>query len=103
GSDCTGTSNRQGARSVTQFELLPKPPELGYFPRAHERPIETPWPNWTMMLRTSSSHEEGCNRYWSIMTKRFEGDENGHVQKLVTVDLEWSKDASGKMVFEEIA
>src|SRR4051812_9084795 len=55
GSDCTGTSNRHGAKSVTQFELLPQPPDLGYFPRAAERPAQTPWPNWPMMLRSSSS------------------------------------------------
>jgi glutamate synthase (NADPH/NADH) small chain len=102
GSDCTGTSNRHGAKSVTQFELLPKPPDLGHFPRAAERPSHTPWPYWTMMLRTSSSHEEGCDRHWSILTKEFRGDANGHVESLVTVVIEWSTDASGKQNFKEV-
>jgi len=103
GSDCTGTSNRQGARSVTQFELLPKPPDLGYFPRAAQRPEHTPWPNWTMMLRTSTSHKEGCDRHWSILTKEFQADEQGHVKSLVTVEIEWTTDAGGRQIFKEIA
>ena len=82
GSDCTGTSNRHGATSVTQFELLPKPPDLGYFPPPAERPVNSPWPYWTMMLRTSSSHKEGCDRHWSILTKEFQADEAGHVKNL---------------------
>jgi glutamate synthase (NADPH/NADH) small chain len=102
GSDCTGTSNRQGALSVTQFELLPQPPDLGHFPRREERPAHTPWPNWTMMLRTSSSHEEGCNRHWSILTKEFRGDAQGHVESLVTVTIEWITDASGRQTFREV-
>src|SRR5574340_1815311 len=78
GSDCVGTSNRQGAASVTQFELLPQPPE-------HEnKPLI--WPYWPTKLRTSSSHEEGCLRDWSIGTKRFEGA-NGKVNKLIAVRL----------------
>ena len=60
GSDCTGTSNRHGCASLTQFELLPQPPDVGPFPRAGQRPASTPWPNWPMILRTSTSHEEGC-------------------------------------------
>jgi glutamate synthase (NADPH/NADH) small chain len=80
GSDCVGTSNRHGAKSVTQFELLPKPPE--------GRPSNQPWPFWPMKLRTSSSHEEGCDRHWSILTKRFNGSE-GRVTSLVTVNIEW--------------
>jgi glutamate synthase (NADPH) small chain len=86
GSDCVGTSNRHKAKSVTQFELLGKPPL--------ERAAATPWPNWPMMLRTSSSHEEGCERQWAINTKAFLGDENGHVKSLQIVDVVWE---GGKM------
>jgi glutamate synthase (NADPH) small chain len=85
GSDCVGTSNRQGAASVTQFELLPQPPE-------HEnKPLV--WPYWPIKLRTSSSHEEGCERDWSVATKRFEG-RDGKVERLVAARLEWK---DGKM------
>ena len=86
GSDCVGTSNRQGAASVTQFELLPKPPE-----REDKSLV---WPNWPIKLRTSSSHEEGCARDWSVATKRLEG-ENGKVKKLVAMRVEWK---DGRMV-----
>ncbi len=79
GSDCVGTSNRHGARSVTQFELLPMPPDV------ERNPV---WPYWPTRLRTSSSHEEGVNRDWSIATKEFIGDK-GHVTALKTVRLEW--------------
>jgi glutamate synthase (NADPH/NADH) small chain len=79
GSDCVGTSNRHGAKSVTQFELLPMPPD----PQLN--PV---WPYWPTRLRTSSSHEEGVNRDWSIATKEFVGD-NGKVKALKTVRLEW--------------
>ena len=80
GSDCVGTSNRHGARSVTQFELLPKP----------EDPERNPvWPNWPIRLRTSSSHEEGANRDWAVATKEFIGDA-GRVKELKAVRLEWS-------------
>ncbi len=89
GSDCVGTSNRHGAASVTQFELLPQPPDLGSFPRAADRPAASPWPYWTMMLRTSTSHEEGCNRHWSILTKEFRQDAQGNVESLVTCTIEW--------------
>lgn len=102
GSDCTGTSNRQGAASVTQFELLPTPPDLGPFPRRDQRPEHSPWPYWTMMLRTSSSHEEGCDRHWSILTKEFRGDDDGNVQSLVTVTIEWYKDDAGRQTFREV-
>ncbi len=85
GSDCVGTSNRQGAASVTQFELLPQPPER------ENKPLI--WPYWPTKLRTSSSHEEGCLRDWSVGTKRFEGA-NGKVNKLIAVRLEWK---DGKM------
>ncbi len=73
GSDCVGTSNRHGAASITQFELLPQPPE------SENKPLV--WPNWPIKLRTSSSHEEGCDRDWSVTTKRFEG-RDGKVEKL---------------------
>ena len=84
GSDCVGTSNRHGAASVTQFELLPMPPD------ADRNPV---WPYWPVRLRTSSSHEEGVQRDWSIATKEFVG-ENGRVQALRAVRLEWK---DGKM------
>lgn len=67
GSDCVGTSNRRGAASVTQFELMPKPPD--------SRSVSMPWPTYPMTLKTTSSHEEGANRHWSIATKAFIGDE----------------------------
>jgi glutamate synthase (NADPH/NADH) small chain len=89
GSDCVGTSNRQGAASVTQFELLPQPPEQ------ENKPLV--WPYWPIKLRTSSSHEEGCSRDWAIATKRLEGA-NGKVEKLIAVRVEWK---DGKM--QEIA
>ena len=81
GSDCVGTSNRQGAFSVTQFELLPKPPE--------GRTDYMPWPTYPMVLKTTSSHEEGADRKWAVSTKEFIGDENGNLKALKIVDLEW--------------
>ncbi|HYD49130.1 MAG TPA: glutamate synthase subunit beta [Terriglobales bacterium] len=95
GSDCLGTSNRQGAIAVHQFELLPQPPENRVNGVA-------PWPYWPMILRTSSSHEEGVIRDWSINTKRFSGDEHGHVKKLHGVRLEWTTNGSGRPVMSEI-
>lgn len=80
GSDCHGTSLRQGAKSVLSIELLPKPPLA--------RMNNNPWPEWQRILRTSSSHEEGGNREWSVLTKGFSG-ENGHVRKVHLVRLEW--------------
>ena len=95
GSDCVGTSNRQGAASVTQFELLPKPPV--------SRTDEMPWPTYPMLLKTTTSHEEGANRQWSIATKAFIGDENGNLKALKIVDLEWSSPAPGQPArFNEI-
>ncbi len=87
GSDCVGTSNRHGAKSITQIEVLSKPP-VG-------RAESTPWPNWPMMLRTSSSHDEGCERQWAINTKAFIGDEEGNLKALQIVEIEWK---DGKMV-----
>jgi len=81
GSDCVGTSNRQGAATVTQFELMPKP--------ANERNNTMPWPTYPMILKTTSSHEEGANRHWAIATKAFLGDENGKLKAIKVVDLEW--------------
>lgn len=80
GSDCVGTSNRHGAASVAQFELLPQPPEREATPLV--------WPYWPVKLRTSSSHEEGCDRDWSVATKRFEG-KDGKVEKLIAARVEW--------------
>jgi glutamate synthase (NADPH/NADH) small chain len=81
GSDCVGTSNRQKAKSVTQFELLPKPPT--------ERNKIMPWPTYPMLLKTTSSHEEGCDRKWSVSAKAFIGDANGKLKAISLVDLEW--------------
>ena len=95
GSDCVGTAIRQGALSVHQLELMPKPPQ--------QRSADNPWPNWAFILRTSSSHEEGCIRDYSIMTKRLSG-ENGRLKKLHAVRLQWDKDpATGQMKMSEIA
>jgi glutamate synthase (NADPH/NADH) small chain len=88
GSDCVGTSNRQGARSVTQFELLPKPPQ--------ERTSYMPWPTYPMTLKTSTSHEEGVSRQWAVATKAFVGDKNGCLKALRIVDLEWTAGVEGK-------
>jgi len=95
GSDCLGTSNRQGAREVHQFELLPKPPES----RTED---VAPWPYWPMILRSSSSHEEGVIRDWSLNTKRFSGDADGNVRKLHGVRLEWIKGADGRPQMQEV-
>jgi glutamate synthase (NADPH/NADH) small chain len=81
GSDCVGTSNRQGAKSITQFELLPKPPV--------DRNEFMPWPTHPMLLKTTTSHEEGCERHWAIATKEFIGDSAGNLRALNIVDLEW--------------
>lgn len=88
GSDCVGTSIRHGAKSVTQIELLTKPPE-------GSNPI-TPWPNWPMILRTSTSHEEGCSREWCINTKEFTGDEQGNLKALKIVQVDWKATEPGK-------
>jgi len=94
GSDCVGTSRRQGAASITQIELLPMPPK--------ERSLRNPWPTWPFVLRTSSSHEEGCERLWSITTKAFAG-ENGKVKSLQCAKLEWlDKRENGGSPWREI-
>ena len=83
GSDCVGTSNRQGAKSVTNFEIMPKPPG--------ERSPSTPWPYWPLKLKTSTSHEEGCDRNWLINTKEFITNEKGELTALKTINVEWKK------------
>ncbi len=94
GSDCVGTSNRQQAKSVTQIEILPKPPD--------KRDNNNPWPYWPNTLRSSSSHDEGCNRRWSLSTKRFIGDEQGNVKQTEIVQVEWSKDENGRWTMHEV-
>ena len=94
GSDCVGTSLRQGAKSVTSIELLERPPE--------QRSESTPWPEWPLMVRTSSSHEEGGKREFAVLTKRFSG-EAGHVKSLTAVRVEFGEpDASGRPTMNEI-
>ncbi len=93
GSDCVGTSNRQHAKSVTQFELLPQPPEQ------EDKPLI--WPYWPVKLRTSSSHQEGCARDWAVATKRFEG-RDGRVEKLVAARVEWQTNAAGQLTMVEL-
>ncbi len=88
GADCVGTSHRQKAKKVLQLELLPQPPA--------QRPEHAPWPLWPMTLRTSSSHEEGGERYWSVLTKAFVGDKKGKLKALRVVDIEWYPAEGGK-------
>ena len=92
GSDCVGTANRHKAAKVTQIEIMPMPPE-NYNP-------ETPWPNYPMVLKTSSSHKEGCERRWNLATKRFIG-EAGNVTGVEVVEVEWTKEADGRMTMKE--
>jgi glutamate synthase (NADPH/NADH) small chain len=104
GSDCTGTSNRHGCTSRTPFERLPQPPDLGKYPRRAERPASSPWPLWTQMLRTSSSHEEGCRREFGILTKEFLGDDARRLRALRTIRIEWYQDpATGQQKFKELS
>jgi glutamate synthases, NADH/NADPH, small subunit len=96
GSDCVGTSNRHGAKSVTQFELMPQPPK--------NRTEAMPWPTYPMLLKTTTSHEEGCERFWSISTKEFIGDGKGNLKAARVVDLEWERDQLGRPTkFTEVA
>ncbi|MFM9020593.1 MAG: glutamate synthase subunit beta [Sediminibacterium sp.] len=96
GSDCVGTSNRQGAAGVTQFELLPQPPA--------QRTERMPWPTYPMILKTTSSHEEGVQRQWATATKAFIGDIEGNLQALRIVDLQWKMKGDGTYAgFEEVA
>jgi len=94
GSDCVGTSNRHKAKSVTQIEILPKPPV--------ERADSNPWPYWPTVLKTSSSHDEGCERMWSVSTKRFIGS-GGKLKQVELVDVEWTKDEKGAWKMNEKA
>ena len=94
GSDCIGTSNRQGAKSVTNFEIMPKPSD--------QRTDENPWPYWPFKLKTSSSHEEGSHREWSILTKEFVGDSKGNLKGLKTVEVEWKKISGERPKLSEI-
>jgi glutamate synthase (NADPH) small chain len=94
GSDCIGTSNRHGAASVTQLEIMPRPPE-------RENKLMT-WPDWPLRLRTSSSHEEGCERDFAVATKRAIGS-NGKVEALECVRLEWVKGEDGRQTMQEVA
>ena len=95
GSDCVGTSNRHGAISVTQFELMPKPPE--------DRTPFMPWPTYPMVLKTTSSHEEGAARHWAVATKEFIGDENGKLKGIKIADLEWKVVHGRPAQFVEVA
>ena len=93
GSDCIGTSNRQGAKSVKNFEIMPKPP-------GHRSPT-TPWPFWPLQLTTSSSHKEGCERNWLINTKEFLKDKNGNLKGIKTIGVEWDN-SNGSPKLKEI-
>ncbi|MBL8675043.1 MAG: glutamate synthase subunit beta [Rhodospirillales bacterium] len=93
GSDCIGTSNRQGAASVTQLEIMPRPPEK-------ENKALT-WPDWPLKMRTSSSHEEGAERDFAVLTKRAVGS-NGRIEALECVRVDWVKDDAGRMVLKEV-
>jgi glutamate synthase (NADPH/NADH) small chain len=96
GSDCVGTSNRHGAKSVTQWELLPQPPE------SENKPLT--WPYWPIKLRTSSSHEEGVQRDWAIATRAFKGDAAGNVVALIAVRVQWQVDpVTGQSRMVEVA
>lgn len=95
GSDCVGTSNRQHANTVKQFELMGQPPA--------ERNANMPWPTYPMVLKTTSSHEEGCERFWGINTKEFLGNENGELRAILVSDVSWELDPLGRPVkFAEI-
>ncbi|HEV3224061.1 MAG TPA: glutamate synthase subunit beta [Puia sp.] len=96
GSDCVGTSNRHDAKMITQFELLPQPPK--------DRTSFMPWPTYPMILKTTSSHEEGCERQWAMATKEFIGDDNGNLKALKIVQLEWKMTDDGRPArFVEVA
>ncbi|HPS57004.1 MAG TPA: glutamate synthase subunit beta [Spirochaetota bacterium] len=93
GSDCVGSANRQGAAGITQVEILPEPP-------SHREDAE-PWPLWPRVKKTSSSHEEGCDRLWCVKTMKFHG-ENGQVKKISAIRVAWEKDADGKELMREL-
>ena len=93
GSDCVGTSRRQGARSITQIEILPQPPETC--------PPDTPWPQWPRIMRTSSSHEEGCDRRWSVTTKSISGV-GTRVHHLNCCQVDWQKKKNGQWEIRDV-
>lgn len=93
GSDCIGTAIRQGAKEVYQFEIMEKPPE--------QRDESMPWPTYPRILKTTTSHEEGCKREWNVLTKAFLG-ENGEVKKIHCAKVKWFKEENGKMFMEEV-
>jgi glutamate synthase (NADPH/NADH) small chain len=96
GSDCVGTSNRQRARSIKQFEVMYQPPA--------ERTVHMPWPTYPMILKVTSSHEEGVERFWGINTKEFLGDDKGNLRALKVTDVSWEQDIMGRPVkFTEVA
>ncbi|MDX2471502.1 MAG: glutamate synthase subunit beta [SAR324 cluster bacterium] len=94
GADCVGTSIRQGAKSVTQIEILPKPPG--------SRTDKNPWPEWPLIFRTASSHEEGCNRLFSIATQKI-NEKNGKVNSIACVEVDWAQDEQGNWKMTEKA
>ena len=94
GSDCVGTSNRHGAASITQLEIMGKPPT--------SRTESNPWPEWPLILRTSSSHDEGCERQWAVNSKAFIGDEAGNLKGLQIVDVRWELNDQGRSSLKEI-
>ncbi len=95
GSDCIGTSVRQGAASITQIEIMPKPPEK-------EDKLVT-WPEWPNKMRTSTSQEEGCERQWSVLSKEFVNDGNGNIKAIKCVKVDWELDADGRWKMSEVA
>lgn len=94
GSDCVGTANRQGARTVIQLELLSRPP-------LSRNEVTNPWPEWPLILTTSTSHEEGAERYWAVLTKEFVGDSKGQLAGIKVVDITWGMQENGKYGFIE--
>jgi glutamate synthase (NADPH/NADH) small chain len=95
GSDCVGTSNRHGANSVRQFEVMVQPPQ--------QRTQNMPWPSYPMLMKTTSSHEEGCERHWGVNTKEFLGDEQGNLRALKVTDVSWELDVLGRPIkFAEV-
>ena len=94
GSDCIGTSNRHGAATVTQIEIMPRPPE--------KEDKGTVWPDWPNKMRTSTSQEEGCERIWQVATKAFHDDGNGNVKALTCVEVSWDRDEKGNWQMSEV-
>ena len=93
GADCLGTAHRQGAKSVTSLEIMPKPPE--------KRSPNNPWPEWPFIFRTASAHEEGGERLYSVSTRQFLGDEDGNLKELEVVKVEMQREA-GRVIFNEV-